>query len=242
MKPFVTVITTTYYRPDFLERCILAVKNQTLQNYEHFIFSDHCPYAGLIYEQYKTDPRITFVENDKPHIVNDGAVGKRRGIEDAKSDIICYCDDDNILLPNHLETIYNNIGQHECIFTKFYHVQQVDRCRMEGKDFCFLSWLKRNMYDYSGYDAISSDDMLTCGHKKNIVSKYGNWMAVSENGGIHNEDGNLMYQWGKANMNIKYLDDITAIYNAHGGCIRTMESDKGAKQKYMDYISIKYGK
>lgn len=55
MEPFITVITTTYHRPDFLERCILAVKNQTLQNYEHFIFSDHCPYAGLIYEQYKTD-------------------------------------------------------------------------------------------------------------------------------------------------------------------------------------------
>ena len=57
-----------------------------------------------------------------------------------------------------------------------------------------------------------------------------------------NEDAELLQLWKCANVNIKYLDDITAIYNAHAGCVRTMESDKGAKQKYMDYISRKYGR
>jgi glycosyltransferase involved in cell wall biosynthesis len=234
-KPLITVITTTYYRPDFLERCILAVQNQTLQNYEHYIFADHCPYAKFIYDKYKDDKRITFIENDKPHIKNVGAVGKRHGIENAKSDIICYCDDDNVLLPNHLETIYNNIEQHDCIFTKFYHID-----KKKGKNFSFIEWLKSDMYDREDYNDIGNYDMLVCGHKKNIITKHANWVPVAENGGNHNEDGILMREWKSSGVDIKYLNDITAIYNAHGGCVENETYDT-ALQNYRNYLSIKYG-
>lgn len=77
-KPLITIITTTYYRPDFLRKCILSLRNQTIQNYEHFIFSDHCPYAKYIIEEFKDDKRITFYENQEKKIVNNGAVGKKK--------------------------------------------------------------------------------------------------------------------------------------------------------------------
>ena len=56
-----------------------------------------------------------------------------------------------------------------------------------------------------------------------------------------NEDGILMREWKSSGVDIKYLNDITAIYNAHGGCIRTNETDDTAMQNYRNYLSIKYG-
>ena len=239
-KPQITVITTTYYRPDFLERCILGGQNQTLQNYEHYIFADHCPYAKIIYDKYKDDKRITFIENDQPHIKNVGAVGKRHGIENAKSDIICYCDDDNVLLPNHLETIYNNIEEYECVFTKFYHIDWRNFFKEKGEDFSYLEWLKRDMYDFSSNCSYTShNDMLVCGHKKNIITKHANWVPVAENGGNHNEDGILIDEWKSSNVSIKYLDDLTAIYNAHAGSVTSL-ADRHV-QNYRNYLSTKYG-
>ena len=44
-KPKITLITCTYYRPDLLRRTIQSVQQQTLQDYEHIIVADHCPFA-----------------------------------------------------------------------------------------------------------------------------------------------------------------------------------------------------
>jgi len=32
-NPKVSIITATYYRPDFLKRCILSVQSQIMKNY-----------------------------------------------------------------------------------------------------------------------------------------------------------------------------------------------------------------
>jgi len=238
MEPLITVITPTHYRPDFLERCILAVKNQTLQNYEHFIFSDHCPYAHMIYEKYKEDKRITFVKNDMKQLkYGDGSasIGRNMGIINGKADIICYCDDDNILLPNHLQTVYNNMKNNNCIFLKFYHVP-IDRVI---KPFSYEKWLKRDKYNYEGYNSIINTDMLTCAHRKNVAKKYGFWKTATELKHI-NTDGDLMERWKKNGLQIQYINEITAIYNAHNGNRRRNKNEDTDTEIYRQFIKNKY--
>ena len=72
-KPKISIITATHYRPDLLARCIKSVQSQTMTDYEHIIFSDHCPKAAQVYEYFKDDKRIRFFENPKEHVPNHGA-------------------------------------------------------------------------------------------------------------------------------------------------------------------------
>lgn len=107
MKPKITIITCTYYRPDLLRRAILSAQRSTLQNYEHLVISDHCPFARLVCDEFSDDPRIKLIEVPGPHIYNLGAISFNLGIEIAKSDIVCYLLDDDIIYENHLEEHYN---------------------------------------------------------------------------------------------------------------------------------------
>ena len=106
-NPKITLITCTHYRPDLLRRAIQSVQKQTLQDYEHLIISDHCPFAEHVYNDFKEDTRIKFHKTPSPHIYNLGACAFNKGIEEAKSEYISYLLDDDVLYPNHLEEHFN---------------------------------------------------------------------------------------------------------------------------------------
>tara|TARA_R110001592_G_scaffold228888_2_gene485434 strand:- start:892 stop:1668 length:777 start_codon:yes stop_codon:yes gene_type:complete len=107
MKPKITIITCTYYRPDLLRRAILSVKKSTLQDYEHLIISDHCPFASLVYNDFSDDERIKFLEVPDPYAYNLGAIPFNLGIKVAQADIVCYLLDDDLIYENHLEEHYS---------------------------------------------------------------------------------------------------------------------------------------
>ena len=109
-KPKITLITPTYYRPDLLARAIVSVQKSTFKDYEHVIVSDHCPKAKQVYEFFKEDERIRFFEQEPPHIPNHGARAHNYVIkEKAQSDLFCFLGDDNIILDNHLEVMYETL-------------------------------------------------------------------------------------------------------------------------------------
>ena len=107
MKPKITIITCTYYRPDLLRRTILSVQKSTLKDYEHLVISDHCPFASLVCDEFSDDARIKSIEVPGPYSYNLGAIPFNLGIEMAKSDIVCYLLDDDVIYENHLEEHYN---------------------------------------------------------------------------------------------------------------------------------------
>ena len=108
MKPKISLITCSYWRPDLLRRAILSVQKQTLQDYEHIIVSDHCPFTKLVCDEFADDKRIRFIEVTEPYIYNLGAVPFNLGIASAKADIICYLLDDDIIYEQHLEHHYRH--------------------------------------------------------------------------------------------------------------------------------------
>lgn len=106
-RPKMTVITCTYYRPDFLRRVIQSVQKQTFEDYEHIVVSDHDPFARHVYEDFKDDKRIRFFEVEGPYKYNLGAAAFNCGISKSKSNYICYALDDDILYENHLSDHYD---------------------------------------------------------------------------------------------------------------------------------------
>ena len=113
IKPKITVVTSSYWRPDFLRRCIQSVQKQSFEDYEHIIVSDHDPFTKAVCDEFKDDSRIRFVEITEPYIYNLGAISFNTGIQMANSDYICYALDDDLLYENHLLEHYNYLKRNE---------------------------------------------------------------------------------------------------------------------------------
>lgn len=200
----ITVITTTHKRPDLLLKCIRSLQAQTFKDYEHIIFSDHCPKAKQVYELVKEDKRISFYENLEPHIWNAGAVGKHFGVEVAKFNYICYCDDDNVLLPNHLEVMIGNFKQgSQVVFTKHLVAYFEDYVNLEEKHANgvieeILKFSTENVelnsrtvkpacLEYDNYRYIPFDT-ISLGHTREAYERTAKWQPAKQ---LHtnNEDG-----------------------------------------------------
>tara|TARA_R100000234_G_scaffold83675_1_gene53051 strand:- start:6395 stop:7159 length:765 start_codon:yes stop_codon:yes gene_type:complete len=184
VKPQISIITATHYRPDLLARCIKAVQQSTFKNYEHIVVSDHCPKARQVYDMFKDDKRIRFFENPPPHIPNQGSRAQNLGIQVSRSENICYCNDDNIIMPNHLGLLHNALstGEHDVVYLMTHEI----RC---GRgDNSIKNIVKRDFFkDLEPEKYVKSDllysnprDMSNLGHTKEIIKKSGQWKLAHE--------------------------------------------------------------
>lgn len=103
---FFSIITPTYNRPDMLLRSVQSVLKQTFQDFEIIVVND-----GSVVEydlndlNIAADPRIKYFkkENEGP------SIARNYGIENASGKFICFLDDDDEFLENHLSVLYNRI-------------------------------------------------------------------------------------------------------------------------------------
>jgi len=113
--PLVSIIIATYNRGRLLvERTLPSIFNQTYQNYEVVIVGDRCiDNTPKLLEQV-SDPRVRFYDLQKrgkyPHNPTDrwfvqGVAPRNKGLSLAKGKWLTWISDDDILLPNHFESL-----------------------------------------------------------------------------------------------------------------------------------------
>ncbi len=101
--PFFSIILPTYNRPSELKRAVSSVLNQCFSDFELLIINNG---DSLVIGDFK-DARIRFITEEKK-----GAnYARNKGIENAKGTFICFLDDDDEYLPNHLEVMRNLITE-----------------------------------------------------------------------------------------------------------------------------------
>ncbi len=221
IKPKVSIITATHYRPDLLARCIKSVQNSTLQEYEHIIVSDHCPKAHQVYQLFKDDKRIKFFETEDPHMPNHGARAQNLGIQKSQSDVICYCNDDNIVLSNHLQIMHESLssGEYDLVYSKTHEVR-IGRGnnmikRIVERDFSKDLEPEKNIRAELMYS--DPKDMSNMGHTKRILQKSGVWRLKGDcPSGI--EDTDFMDRVEKATNKILNVPIYTSLYYVRGAC------------------------
>lgn len=105
MAPFFSVIIPTYNRPAELKRAVHSVLSQTCSDFEIVIVNN-----GKRVEIDLNDKRIKLLSENRK-----GAnFARNTGIENAHGQFICFLDDDDIYLENHLKTLFNLIQANGC--------------------------------------------------------------------------------------------------------------------------------
>lgn len=108
--PMVSVIVPTFNRPERLRTALHSIAGQSFQDYEVVVVNDGGTSVESVVTDLNHDGRITLVSHDR----NRGlAASRNTGLRQAKGKYVCYLDDDDRYLPNHLETLVSHLEESE---------------------------------------------------------------------------------------------------------------------------------
>lgn len=222
MLPEISIIVATKNRPDFLYRCLLAIWRSKFTNFECIVVADHCDYAKAVLNDnpFVYDKRFILQDNwSTGGILNQknvGAISKNIGIELARSNKICYCDDDNIIFDFHLNVFMQK--NFEVAYSNFREVLWADSPVRDilNTDLYFEGGLRLEydpMSEYVPFIDGQKDALAMC-HTKDIWKKVGGWKSWEQLGN-RNEDRDFMLRVNSGVDKIERFESTTAIYNQH---------------------------
>ncbi len=101
-SPFFSVVIPTYNRPQLAVRAIESVLQQEYQDFEILLIDDGSDddYSKVV-EKYKLDKRFIYHKQNNAHL----SAARNKGIQLAKGKWICFLDDDDYYLNNHLNVL-----------------------------------------------------------------------------------------------------------------------------------------
>lgn len=108
----ISVLVPLYNVAPYLSTCIDSIINQTYSNLEILLVDDgSTDESGSICDSYAAkDKRIRVI-----HKKNEGqAVARNLCIEKASGEYLLFVDSDDIITPDHVETLYNLVKKYKC--------------------------------------------------------------------------------------------------------------------------------
>lgn len=109
--PMVSVIIPTYNRPELLRTAITSVLRQEFQDFQIIVVNDGAESVEAVVSDLNRDGRITLVTHDR----NRGlAASRNTGLRHAVGKYVCYLDDDDRFLPDHLGTLVARLEAGDC--------------------------------------------------------------------------------------------------------------------------------
>ena len=98
-QPRVSVIVSTYQRPEFLGLTLASIVAQTYENLETIVVSDGHDTATEAVVSELNDPRVTYCYT--PH-AGFPAVPRNEGLRRSTGDFLAFCDDDDLWYPEKI--------------------------------------------------------------------------------------------------------------------------------------------
>ncbi len=122
--PFFSIIIPTYNRASLIFKTIKSVLAQTFQDFEIIIVDDgSTDNTEQIIQPYLNHHIFYFKKANEER-----AVARNFGTKKAQGSYVCWFDSDDLMYPNHLQSVYENLEKHnfpEAIHTA-YHIAKPD--------------------------------------------------------------------------------------------------------------------
>lgn len=106
-SPLFTIILTTFNRPFLLIDALHSVDKQTFRNFEAIVINDNGEPVEHLLSQLKSN--ITLINHDTNRGVS---AARNTGLSLARGKYVTYLDDDDLILPNHLAVLAQEIERH----------------------------------------------------------------------------------------------------------------------------------
>jgi glycosyltransferase involved in cell wall biosynthesis len=165
-SPFVSVIIPTYNRLLTLAELMESLTRQTYQNFEVIIVNDAGEKVDRVKEAYSNlDIHVINLEKNSGHVHSRNA-----GIEQAKGELIMLMDDDDLLVPEHLERMLSAMGDYDLVFAdvEIVHFETENRVRFPKERFLFAYEL-----DLEAMRSFSTFVSTGCIYRKAIHERIG---------------------------------------------------------------------
>ena len=187
-KDLISIVISTYNRPELLKKAIKSVFEQTYKNYELIIVGDKCPILDKFMEKNK-DNRIKWWNLGEN--MNDGGAGPKNYALKyiCEGNFIAYLDDDNYWENNHLESLFKLFDDDtQYTFSSFvsgeYKIKFKEPKKYRIDTSCVL-------------------------HRRELLEKYGYWKKQQDVG--YANDWDLFSRWN--NEKWKASELFTLNYN-----------------------------
>lgn len=204
-NPKISVIISTYNRRKKLERAIKSILNQTFRDYEIIIVDDVSvddteKYCLKLVDKYSD--KIKYIKLPE-HWGRHGRP-KNVGIKEAKGEFVCFLDDDNEWLKDHLQVLYNDIvrGGVDIVYGDRWVYDEKSKKKGKGIAVDFDTNLLKEMNYIDTSDFLChKKDLLDVGGWDEYLSKFADW--------------NLFVRLAKANKRFYRVKKIISIYYLH---------------------------
>ena len=149
----ISVIVTTYNRPELLKETLDSILNQTYVDFELIVVDNNSNYDFFKLIESFNDNRIIAFQNENNGII---AVNRNFGIRKSKAKYIAFCDDDDIWVKNKLELqtkiILNNNNVDFISSNVFLFKKNIDNIHAKTNNrlvFSLNDFLKKNQINTS---------------------------------------------------------------------------------------------
>ena len=186
--PLVSVVVSTYNRPELLAKALRSITRQDYPNLEVLVIGDAC--ATLL--ESHGDPRVRILNLPVNHGAG-GAVPRNYGIMLSSGSLIAYLDDDNEWTPDHVSSLYEGMRQTGAAYG-FASMTTL------GRDLVFKAPKK------------GSIDTSAVMHRRGLVLSHGWWKDRLEAGYAH--DWELFSRWVATDEKWVATCRPTLLYNA----------------------------
>ncbi len=112
-QPLISVIIPTYNRPDFLCELMESLWRQTYRQLQIIIVNDCGESVDFVKDLYpELDITVVHLESNQKHVH-----ARNKGLEFVRGEYIMLCDDDDLLLPGHVERMLQELEDSDLVYS-----------------------------------------------------------------------------------------------------------------------------
>jgi glycosyltransferase involved in cell wall biosynthesis len=133
--PLISVIIPTYNRLDFLSELLESLSRQTYKQLQIIIVNDAGEPVDIARTLYpELDITVVDMPMNRKHVH-----ARNRGLEEVRGELIMLCDDDDLLLPTHIERMVSELEDADLVYSdvEIFDYVVVERVRKAVKRFVF---------------------------------------------------------------------------------------------------------